>query len=128
MLKPFSDIRVAIASVVAVMACALAPVAVAAPVLTPVSWTIAGPGTISSSQVGNVTTLTYNLNPAGFGTNTWTASAVAGNSGDYIFDWAYNGFHAFFNVTVFLNAVTFSAVMHMMAMCGNIMAESGMKV
>ena len=104
MRKPFSFMRGTFASAVAAMSFMLAPVAVAMPILTPVSWTIAGPGAISSFQVGNTSTLTYNINPAGFGTQTWTASATAGFAGDYIFDWAYNGFHAFFNVTAFLNA------------------------
>lgn len=110
MLKLYSNMRVALASVVTALSCVLAPVAVGAPVLTPVTWAMSGPGTISSSQVGNVSTLTYNINPAGFGTNMWTASALAGASGDYIFDWAYNGFHAFFQVTAFLNAGATSLV------------------
>ena len=110
MLKRYPNMRVALASVVAVMFCALAPVTVAAPVLTPQTWTMAGPGTISSTQVGNVTTLTYNINPAGFSTRTWTASAIADTSGDYLFNWAYNGFHAFFQVTAFLNAGSTSLV------------------
>ena len=33
-----------------------------------------------------------------------------------------------YQTMVRLKEVTFSAVMHMMAMCGNIIAESGMKV
>ena len=110
MLKLYPNMRAALASVVAVMFCALAPVTVAAPVLTPQAWTMAGPGTISSTQVGNVSTLTYNINPAGFSTQTWTASAIADTSGDYLFNWAYNGFHAFFQVTAFLNAGATSLV------------------
>lgn len=110
MLKLYPNMRAALASVVAVMFCALAPVTVAAPVLTPQTWTMAGPGTISSTQVGNVSTLTYYSNPAGYSTQTWTASAIADTSGDYLFNWAYNGFHAFFQVTAFLNAGATSLV------------------
>jgi hypothetical protein len=43
------------------------------------------------------------LDPAGFSTETWTATAVAPASGDYTVNWDYSGFHAFFEVTAFLN-------------------------
>lgn len=70
----------------------------------PLNWTITGPGTTGVSG-GNVTTdLSYNLDPAGFSTVSWTASTVAQRNGTYTIDWDYSGFHGFFAVTAFLNS------------------------
>lgn len=67
------------------------------------AWTLSGPGVTSVSGANDSPTFTYALNPAGFDTVTWTASAEVLESGTYEFDWNYSGFHAFFNVTAFLN-------------------------
>ncbi len=69
-----------------------------------VSWTISGPGTTNGQQLAaNEWQLDYTFEPAGFSTQTWTVQAIAPADGDYTFDWDYNGFHAFFEVTAFLN-------------------------
>ena len=76
-----------------------------ASVITPVSWSISGPGT--TSAVANSPTdwdLNYNLNRIGFAEQTWTVSAIAPESGKYAFLWDYSGFHAFFQVTAFLES------------------------
>ncbi|MFL6674112.1 MAG: PEP-CTERM sorting domain-containing protein [Massilia sp.] len=94
-------IRRAVAALFAAGALAVAPGA-SAGLLT---WSIAGPGSTSVSHAGDTTLLNYS--ETGFGvysTNTWTATALAGQAGDYSFDWNYSGFHAFFLVTAFLNA------------------------
>jgi hypothetical protein len=71
-----------------------------------VSWTISGPGTTNGQQLAaNEWQLDYTFEPAGFSTQTWTVQAIAPADGDYTFDWDYNGFHAFFEVTAFLNIV-----------------------
>lgn len=105
-LIPLSYVRDAVIGVVAAMALVIAPLAAAAPVLTPVTWSLAGPGTLNTTINGNVAALTYNLDPAGLAVNTWTASATASIAGDYLFAWEYNGFHSFSSVTVFLNSTT----------------------
>lgn len=69
------------------------------------SWTISGPGTTSISGTDGSPTFNYSLAPAGFNTVTWTASATVLTSGQYAFDWDYSGFHAFFDVTAFLNTI-----------------------
>lgn len=68
-------------------------------------WNLSGPGTTSVDVDGNSTLFTYALDPAGFATQTWTATANVVESGLYQFDWTYSGLHAFFNVTAFLNTI-----------------------
>ncbi|MEZ5936289.1 MAG: PEP-CTERM sorting domain-containing protein [Alphaproteobacteria bacterium] len=71
-----------------------------------VTWTISGPGITSSTPISPYETdLSYDLNPAGFATQTWQVRATAPAAGDYEFDWDYSGFHAFFQVTAFLTAI-----------------------
>lgn len=68
-------------------------------------WGVGGAGTLSNEQEGATTRLGYNL--SGFevySTQTWNATAVADESGDYTFNWNYSGYHAFFNVRAFLRA------------------------
>lgn len=75
--------------------------------MTPVSWSIAGPGTISA--VANTPTdwdLSYSLARTDFDAQTWIVSGEAPESGSYKFLWDYSGFHAFFQVTAFLNSST----------------------
>jgi hypothetical protein len=97
----FTAIRGAAVALFAAAALGFAPCA-SAGVLT---WSITGAGTTSVSQAGNTTALSYALNgPAVYSTQTWIATAVADDAGDYTFDWNYSGFHAFFAVTAFLNA------------------------
>ena len=73
---------------------------------TPLTWSITGPGTTSATQNGNTTDLTYHINRGNnFAAQTWIASAVATTSGDYAFDWNYSGFHAYYQVTAFLEAL-----------------------
>lgn len=70
-----------------------------------IDWTITGPGTLSTSTPAiNQTDLTYNLNPAGYNTNTWTVTGAATQAGNYTFDWVDSGFYAYFNVQTFLTA------------------------
>lgn len=104
LLKPLSYMRGAVAGLLAFTSLVLAPVAQAIPVLTPVTWSLSGPGVLTTTQAGNIAQLNYDLNPAGNGLNTWTASATAGIAGDYLFAWEYNGFHGFQGVTAFLSS------------------------
>ncbi len=70
-----------------------------------VNWTITGPGTLSTTTPSiNQTDLTYNLNPAGFNTNTWVVTGAAPQAGNYTFDWNDSGFYAYFDVQTFLTA------------------------
>ncbi|CAN7263617.1 PEP-CTERM sorting domain-containing protein [Pseudoduganella sp. LjRoot289] len=97
-----SGIRSAAVAVVATAALSFVSNASAIPLLT---WSITGPGVSSSTQTGDTTALTYALSgPAVHTTQTWTATALATEAGDYSFDWDYSGFHAFFRVTAFLRA------------------------
>ena len=74
---------------------------------TLVSWTISGPGTTAATENSpGDWDLTYYVNPAGFSTVTWTASATAATAGDYSFLWEYSGFHAYYDVTAFLRTTT----------------------
>jgi hypothetical protein len=78
-------------------------------VASPVTWSIAGPGT--TSAISNSPTdwdLSYSLNrgPEDFEEKSWSVSATAPEPGDYTFLWDYSGFHAFFMVTVFLESST----------------------
>ena len=68
------------------------------------SWDITGPGVLSANQTGSVSTLGYNLDPAGYSTQIWTVTTIAADGGNYSFNWDYSGFHAFYQVTAFLNA------------------------
>ena len=71
----------------------------------PVTWSISGPGTTTSTQV-NFTTweLDYNLVPSGYNKQTWTVTAIAPVTGDYEFDWSYSGLHSWFDASAFLNS------------------------
>lgn len=72
-----------------------------------VAWTISGPGTTSVVANGAMTALTYaQSGPAVHSTQTWTATAIAGSDRDYTFAWRYAGFHAFYQVTAFLDAAS----------------------
>jgi hypothetical protein len=96
-----SNLRTVVAALFATGAL-LAASAASAGVLT---WSIAGPGTTTATQIGNTASLSYSESGfAVYSPNTWTASATADQAGDYSFDWAYSGFHAYFEVTAFLNA------------------------
>ncbi len=68
------------------------------------NWSVSGPGTTDVEQIANVADISYSLNPAGFSDVSWAVTAVAGEAGDYTFDWNYSGFHAFFQVTAFLSS------------------------
>ena len=71
-----------------------------------VNWTISGNGTTSAVEnwEGNWD-LNYALTGSSvYSTQTWTVSTTAVADGDYTFDWGYEGFHAYFNVTAFLNS------------------------
>ena len=68
------------------------------------SWT-SGPGTLTSTQTGNVASLTETYSNPNFTQSVWTVSAVAVDGGDYTFDWQFSGFFAFFNVTAGLRAI-----------------------
>ena len=103
-LKPFSQMRSKAVGLLATASLLFAPVALAVPVLAPVTWSLSGPGTLTTTQAGNIAQLNYDLNPAGNALNTWTASATASIAGDYLFNWEYNGFHGFNTVTAFLSS------------------------
>lgn len=68
------------------------------------NWT-SGPGTLTSTQAGNVASLTETNPNSSFGQSVWTVSALAVDGGDYTFDWQFSGFFAFFNVTAGLRAI-----------------------
>ena len=68
------------------------------------NWTLTGPGTTSVSQTGTSTGLSYDGSAFPLENRTYTATTMAGDGGNYTFDWMYSGFHAFFQVTAFLNA------------------------
>jgi hypothetical protein len=96
-------IRGAITALVATAAFAIAPSA-SANLLT---WSFTGPGTTSAAQTGSTTTLNYSLTgPDVHTTQSWIATATAGDAGDYAFNWDYSGNHAFFEAIAFLNAVS----------------------
>lgn len=102
-IRQASSIRSAIAVAVATAAFATAPSASA----NLLSWSFSGPGTTSTSQVGNLTTLDYSLSgPDVHTTQSWVATATAGDAGDYAFNWNYGGNHAFFEASAFLNAIS----------------------
>lgn len=71
-----------------------------------VDWTISGAGTTNATEItAGEWDLDYSLSGTSvWSTQTWTATAVATEAGDYTFDWNYSGFHAFYNVTAFLNS------------------------
>lgn len=71
-----------------------------------VAWNwVAGPGVLTSSQSGNVTSLTE-VNPTSpFGTSTWIAQATVADAGDYSFDFRLQGFFAYYQVMLTLSAV-----------------------
>lgn len=96
-----------LAAAAAAIAFAFAPAA-SAGVLT---WDITGPGTVSSTPTASETKLSYQLaGPAVYSMQTWTATAVADEAGDYQFDWTFGGFHAYFQVQAFLNAASSTGV------------------
>jgi PEP-CTERM motif len=78
----------------------------------PVTFNIAGPGTTSATSAGGVSTLTYALNPAGGGTQSWQVRGTADTDGDYTFDWNYSGLHAWYQVTAFLNTTSGSTLVN----------------
>ena len=78
--------RIALPALVASTALAALPAAA-------VTWTFTGPGTTSTSAAGDTDTFDYNL--SGF-SGTWTATATADRTGQYVFDWDYSGFHSWF--------------------------------
>lgn len=70
-------------------------------------WSATGPGTVTVLQDGSggVSEMTYSLSGSEvFSTQTWTFLTTAASSGPVTYDWAYDGFHAFFQVRVFLIA------------------------
>lgn len=103
-LKPLSQMRSTAVGLLAAASLLFAPVALAIPVLTPVTWSLSGPGILTTTQAGNIAQLNYDLNPAGNALNTWTASATSSIAGDYLFAWEFNGFHGFQSVTAFLTS------------------------
>jgi hypothetical protein len=76
--------------------------------LTP--WTANGPGNFTLGSGGSVTPpqLTYNLGEdplsARFGDETWSLSTTAASPFTDVVPYTYNGYHAFFDVTVHLDA------------------------
>ncbi len=68
------------------------------------SWT-SGPGALTSTQTGNVASLTETNPNSSFGQSVWTVSAMAVDGGDYTFDWQFSGFFAYFQVTAGLRAI-----------------------
>ncbi len=68
------------------------------------AWSASGPGTVTllSDGVTADPKMSYLLNPAGFSTQTWQLSTTATKSQTVTLPFHYNGFHAFFQVTVFV--------------------------
>ncbi len=77
----------------------------AASALTLDTWTLSGPGTTSVGGTTLAPEFSYDLNPAGYGTVTYTAQTTVLDSGFYQFDWDYSGFHAWFAVEAFLKTI-----------------------
>lgn len=68
-------------------------------------WGVGGAGYLSNELDGVTTSLGYDLSgPEVYSTQTWNATAIADEAGDYTFTWNYSGYHAFFQVTAFLGA------------------------
>ncbi|MGI4842303.1 MAG: PEP-CTERM sorting domain-containing protein [Janthinobacterium lividum] len=100
MFKQFAS-KTSCAALAAAIAFAVAPAASAGQL----TWNITGAGTTSTSQTATGTELSYALSGSQVhSAQTWTATAIADEAGDYSFDWTYSGFHAYFMVTAFLNA------------------------
>ena len=99
--KTFGRIRGPLAGLIASISIAITAIPASADLI---DWDISGPGTVTDTMVGFDTVLGYELNPAGFSEVSWTASATAAADGVHHISWDYSGFHAFFDVTVFLDA------------------------
>jgi hypothetical protein len=81
----------------------MAASAEAAPTLG--TFTATGPGTLSiSGNNTDTTTFTYSDNPAGFGTNYWTISAIAPQDETLTVSYDSSGFYAWFQVIASLES------------------------
>ena len=83
------------------------PRAVLAPLFSyaPTLWSAAGPGTVTlvSDGSGSDPAMTYALSGSSvFSTQTWRMSTTAASAGAVNLDYNYSGYHAFFQVRVFL--------------------------
>lgn len=74
----------------------------AADAVTLAPWTLSGPGTTSVSGSTASPVFEYSVTNPGFDTQTWVAQTTVLEGGPYLFDWSYQGFHAFFAVEAFL--------------------------
>ena len=82
-----------------------------------VTWSFTGPGTATVGGSGDTTTFTYNDDASyggAFGTYpwgsdiSWTATATADFTGQYVFDWTYTGMHSWASARASL--VTFGGI------------------
>lgn len=77
----------------------------AAPGAGVLNWTLTGAGETLIERSDDTVKLNYNLSGREvYSPQTWTASAIADQAGEYSFLWNYSGFHAYFNVTARLAA------------------------
>ena len=70
-------------------------------------WTGSGPGTVSVANSAGAASLTYSLNRGccDFDARTWDFTTTASKRRTIAQPWSYSGFHAYFNVTVTVDAV-----------------------
>ncbi len=72
------------------------------------TWSASGPGTVTVTDTDQgddgVSQFTYNMNPAGFSTSTWSFETTATQDETVTLFYDYSGFHAFFAVTAFLQS------------------------
>jgi hypothetical protein len=72
------------------------------------SWTGSGPAASSVSVTGSSglsPSLAYSINPAGYNTRTWRLTTTTARAGTLVLEYHYQGFHAWFEVTVFVDAI-----------------------
>lgn len=77
----------------------------------PTLWSAAGPGTVTLNNNGSTgdPSMTYALHgSAGYSTQTWSFSTVAATAGAKVENYDYRGFHAYFNVRLFLRPYVIS--------------------
>jgi hypothetical protein len=95
-----------------------------------VNWnfTTATAGATSTTQSGATTALTQTSPNTAFGQQTWIVSGTVDSAGDYNFGYRLNGFFAFFNVTLTLDAIdsaTHNILTEGPASCGACLPPSG---
>jgi hypothetical protein len=83
----------------------------------PAVWTGSGPGNPTTSVQAGSTSLSYDLNPAGFSTQTWELTSTAQGATATV-PYTYAGNHAFFQVTVSVQAIVNGEVVETLVNAG----------